>query len=63
MIISHVRQSPITRDNLLIAEADTEEKYRVTTLLLECSMRQLHNELIASPDGGGLVWIHICHNK
>ena len=24
-------------------------------LLLECSVRQLHNELIASPDDGGLV--------
>ena len=24
-------------------------------LLLECSMWQLHNELIASPDDGGLV--------
>ena len=24
-------------------------------LLLECSMRQLHNDLIVSPDDGGLV--------
>ena len=50
---SNVRQSPITRDTLLIAEADTKVKRRVPKLLLECSMRQLHNELIASPDDGG----------
>ena len=50
-----MRQSPINRDTLLIADADTKVKRRVTKLLLECSMRQLHNELIASPDDGGLV--------
>ena len=52
---SNVRQSPITRDTLLIADADTKVKRRVPKLLLECSMRQMHNELIASPDDGGLV--------
>ena len=52
---SNVRQCPITRDTLLIADADTKVKFRVPKLLLECSMRQLHNELIASPDDGGLV--------
>ena len=52
---SNVRQSPITRDTLLIADAYTKVKLRVPNLLLECSMRQLHNELIASPDDGGLV--------
>ena len=52
---SNVRQSPITRDTLLIADADTKEKRRVPKLLHEFSMRQLHNELIASPDDGGLV--------
>ena len=52
---SNVRQSPITRDTLLIADADTKVKHRVPKLLLECSMRQLHNELIASPDDGGLL--------
>ena len=54
MKISNVRQSPITRDTLLIADADTKVKRRVPKLLLECSMRQLHNELIASPDDEGL---------
>ena len=48
---SNVHQSPITRDILLIAGADIKVKRRVPKLLLECSMRQLHNELIASPDG------------
>ena len=52
---STVRKSPLTRDNLLIADADTKVKRRVPKLLLECFMRQLHNELIASPDDGGLV--------
>ena len=52
---SNVRQSTITRDTLLIADADTKVKRRVPKLLLECYMRQLHNDLIASPDDGGLV--------
>ena len=52
---SIVRQSPITRDTLLITDADTKVKRRVPNLLLECSMQQLHNETIASPDYGGLV--------
>ena len=52
---SNVRQSPITRDTLLIVDVDTKLKRRVPKLLLGCSMRQLHNELIASPDYGGLV--------
>ena len=55
MKISNERQSPITRDTLLIADADTKVKRRVPKLLFECSMRQLHNELIASPDDGGLL--------
>ena len=50
-----MRQSPITRDTLLIADSDTKVKRRVPKLLLECSMRRLHNELIASPDDGGLL--------
>ena len=52
---SNVCQSPITRDILLIADADTKVKRRVPKLLLECSMRQLHNELVDSPDDGDLV--------
>ena len=51
----NVRESPITRDTLLIVDADTKEKRRVPKLLLECSMRQLHNEIIASPDDVVLV--------
>ena len=52
---SNVRQSPITRDNLLISDADTKVKRRMKKLLLECSIQQLHNELIFSPDDGGLL--------
>ena len=51
---SNMRQSPMIRDTLLIADADTKVKRRVPKLLLECSMRQLNNELIDSPDYGGL---------
>ena len=54
---SNVRQSPIPRDTLLIADADTKVKRRVPKILLECSMRQLHNELIASPDDGCLLGV------
>ena len=55
MKFSNVCHYPITRDTLLIADAYSKVKRRVPKLLLECSMRQLHNELIASPDYGGLV--------
>ena len=52
---SNVCQSSITCYTSLIADANTKVKRRVPKLLLECSMRQLHNELIASPNDGGLV--------
>ena len=52
---SNVRQSPITRDTLLIADADTKVNRRVPKLLLERSMQQVHNELIDSPDDGSLL--------
>ena len=51
---SNARQSPRTCDTLPITDADTKVKRRVPKLLLGFSMRQLHNELIASPDDGGL---------
>ena len=50
-----MRQSPIARDTLLISDADSKVKRRVPKLLLECSIRQLHNDPIASPDDGGLL--------
>ena len=52
---TNVRQYPITCYTLLIVDADTKVKRRVPKNLLEFSMRQLHNELIASPDDGGLL--------
>ena len=51
----NLRQSPITRDTLLIVDKDTKVKHRVPKRLLGCSIRQLHNELIVSPDDVGLV--------
>ena len=47
---SNMRQSPMIRDTLLITDADTKVKRRLPKYLLGCSMRQLHNELMASPD-------------
>ena len=52
---SNVRESPIDHDTLLITDAESGVKRRVLKLLLECSMQQLHNELIASPYDGGLL--------
>ena len=52
---SNVCESPIARDTSLITSAEYGVKRRVPKLLLECSMRQLHNELIASPDYGNLL--------
>ena len=52
---SNVRESPIARDTLLITDAESRVKQRVPKLLLKCSMQQLHNELIASPDYVGLL--------
>ena len=50
-----MRESPIARDTLLITDMESGVKRRVPKLLLECSMRQLNNEIIASPDDGGLL--------
>ena len=47
--------TPITRDTLLIADADSKVKHRVPKLLLECSIRQFHNETTASTYDGGLL--------
>ena len=55
IINSNVRESPIARDTLLITDAEYGLKRKVTKLLMEFSMRQLHIELIASPYYGGLI--------
>ena len=52
---SNVRESPISRDTLLITDAESGVKQRVPKLLLECYMRKLHNDIIDSPDDGGLL--------
>ena len=43
----NVCESPIARDTLLITDAESRVKRIVPTLLLEFSMQQFHNELIA----------------
>ena len=50
----NVREYPLASGTLLIIDAEYRVKKRVPKLLLECSMWQLHNELIASPDDWGL---------
>ena len=50
-----VHESTIPHDTLIIKYAESGVKRRVPTLLLECSMPKLHNELISSPDNGGLL--------
>ena len=52
---SNVRESPISRDTLLITHVKSGVKRRVPKLLLECSMQQFHNELIDSPYDGVLI--------
>ena len=49
---SHVRETPISRDTLLITNVESGVKQRVLKLLLECSKQHLHNKFIASPDYG-----------
>ena len=51
----NVSESPIAHDTLLITDVESGVKKRVSKPLLVCSMRQLHNEFIASPDDGGLL--------
>ena len=56
---SNVREYPISHDTLLITDTESGVKRRVPKLLLECSMQQLHNELIALRDDGCLIgFIH-----
>ena len=50
-----MREYPISRDTLLITDVEYGVKRRVSKLLLECSMRKLHNDIITSPDYGGLL--------
>jgi hypothetical protein len=50
----YIIPSPIANDTLLVSNPDRNEKERVSKLLLEITMRELHNLLISSPDEGGL---------
>ena len=45
---SNVRESPISYDTLIIADAESGVKRIVPKLLLECFMRELHNEPICA---------------
>ena len=55
--------TPPSTYHLLITDAEARLKRRVPKPLLECSMQQLQNDIIASPyDGGLLVSIHATTN-
>jgi hypothetical protein len=56
-ILAHpqVVQSPITSDTLLLPDRETGLTICVPKLLLEISIRELHNDLIAPPKSGGLA--------
>ena len=53
-ILKHpnVVQSPICNDKVFVKNRSTGEKEKVTKLLLECSVRELHNDLISPPPTG-----------
>ena len=55
MKISNVRESPISRDTVIITDVESGVKSRVPKLLLKFFMQQLHNDLVSSPDDGGLL--------
>ena len=50
-----MHEYPIPHDTLLITDVESGVKQRVPKLLLGFFMWKLHNELIASPDDGGLL--------
>ena len=47
---SNLRESTIACDTLLITDAESGVQRRVPKILTGCSMQQLHNDLIDSPD-------------
>ncbi len=55
-VINHpnVIDSPIARDTLLIKDPETGQKKRTGKLLLEISVRELHNNLLEPTVNGGL---------
>jgi hypothetical protein len=56
-IVDHpqVVQSPITNNTLLLLDRESGLTIHVPKLLLEISIRELHNDLIAPPTSGGLA--------
>ena len=55
MKYSNVREYPIVCDASLITAAESGVKRRFPKILLDCSMRQLNNDIIDSRGGGGLL--------
>ena len=57
---SNVRESPIVGDTLLIDKHGNGVRTCVTSLLLECYVGKLHNELISPASEGGLEEAKYC---
>ena len=51
----HIINSPIYNETLLINDPETSKKNRVAKLLLEIPVRELHNNLVAPVEEGGLA--------
>ena len=49
----NVVESPITNETLLVRNLVTGQKERVNKLLLQISIRELHNDMLLPPDEGG----------
>ena len=52
----HVIQSPISNDCLKVMLDDQTEPQLVPKLLLQVSVRELHNRLLSDPNDGGLKY-------
>ena len=51
---TQVVQSPISNDCLKVVLDDQSERQLVPKLLLQVSVRELHNSLVSDPNGGGI---------
>jgi hypothetical protein len=59
----HIVDSPIARDTLLIKDPETRKKLRTGKILLEVSVRELHNDLLDLPANGGLDCVRNAEGK
>jgi hypothetical protein len=51
----NVVESPIVNETILVKNIATGQKERVNKLLLQISIRELHNDMLLPPDQGGFA--------